>query len=134
MLGRYRDACAVQRALLNLSELASTLTEMSEFYPAIHSLVNQYLPADNFYLVLLDAMSGHFRLEYFSDEKDQLDAAGIDSEVFANGLTGYVARQKKYLLCDAELFQQLLKRGGRSSHKVPQASIGWESPYVVVSS
>ncbi|TKL84939.1 GGDEF domain-containing protein, partial [Enterococcus faecium] len=105
--------------MLNLSELASTLTEMSEFYPAIHSLVNQDLPADNFYLVLLDAMSGHFRLEYFSDEKDQLDAAGIDSEVFANGLTGYVARQKKYLLCDAELFQQLLKEGEIQSQGTP---------------
>ncbi len=119
LLGRYRDACAVQRALLNLSELASTLTEMSEFYPAIHSLVNQYLPADNFYLVLLDAMSGHFRLEYFSDEKDQLDAADIDSEVFANGLTGYVARQKKYLLCDVALFQQLLQAGEIQSQGTP---------------
>ena len=119
LLGRYRDACAVQRALLNLSELASTLTEMTEFYPAIHSLVNQYLKADNFYLVLLDASTGEFRLEYISDEKDQLDAAGMDSEVFAHGLTGYVARQKKYLLCDEQLFQQLLHTGQISSQGTP---------------
>ncbi len=119
LLGRYRDACAVQRALLNLSELASTLTEMSEFYPAIHSLVNQYLQADNFYLVLYDGSSGEFQLEYISDEKDQLDAMALNSAAFANGLTGYVARQKKYLLCDEQLFQTLLESGEIQSQGTP---------------
>lgn len=119
LLGRYRDACAVQRALLNLSELASTLTEMTEFYPAIHSLVNQYLKADNFYLVLFDANSGEFKLEYISDEKDQLDSAAMNSAAFANGLTGYVARQKKYLLCDEQLFQTLIAAGEIQSQGTP---------------
>lgn len=111
LLSRYRDACAVQLALLNLSELASTLAEMTEFYPAIHSLINEYLPADNFYVVLFDAEQGEYNLEYFSDEKDQLTPAQTDSELFAQGLTGFVARHKKHLLCDEALFQQLLQQG-----------------------
>ena len=119
LLERYRLAYAVQKALLNLSELASTLSDMSEFYPAIHQLLNQYLRADNFYVVLVDHETGVFSLEYFADEKDQLDINDVSAADFANGLTGYVVRTKQMLLCDEQRFQQLLEQGDIQSQGTP---------------
>ena len=119
LLERYRLACAVQRALLNLSELASTLSDMAEFYPAIHTLLNHYLPADNFYVVLTDHDSGQISLEYFADEKDQISAADLSPEDFASGLTGYVVRSRQPLLCDEHRFMQLIASGDIQSQGTP---------------
>ncbi len=119
LLARYRLACAVQRALLNLSELASTLSDMAEFYPAIHSLLNHYLPADNFYVVLTDHDSGQISLEYFADEKDQLSPNDLSPEDFASGLTGYVVRTRQPLLCDEQRFMQLIASGDIQSQGTP---------------
>jgi GAF domain-containing protein len=111
LIERYRLAQSVQLALLNLSELAGTLSDMNEFYPAIHSLVNKHLAADNFYVVLYDAQYNHFSVEYYADEKDPIEGSGFASEVFLHGLTGYVARTKKALLCDEQMFADLLAKG-----------------------
>ena len=119
LLERYRLAYAVQKALLNLSELASTLSDMSEFYPAIHQLLNQYLRADNFYVVLVDPETGMLSLEYFADEKDRLDTNELSEADFVNGLTGYVVRTKQMLLCDEVRFQQLLEQGDIRSQGTP---------------
>lgn len=119
LLERYRLAYTVQKALLNLSELASTLSDMSEFYPAIHQLLKQHLRADNFYVVLVDHETGVFSLEYFADEKDQLDTNDLSAADFVNGLTGYVVRTKKMLLCDEQRFQQLLQQGDIRSQGTP---------------
>lgn len=111
LIEHYRLAHSVQLALLNLSELAGTLSDMSEFYPAIHSLVNQHLAADNFYVVLFDAQDSQFSVEYYADEKDPIDSRGFTSDMFLHGLTGYVARHKQALLCDEQLFSELLTKG-----------------------
>ena len=111
LLKKYQLAYAVQQALLNLSELASTLTDMAQFYPKIHSLVNQHLAADNFFVVLVDQPSGRFQVEYYADEMDSLDAGQLDPADFAKGMTGYVCRTGQPLLCDADKFRQLIAAG-----------------------
>lgn len=119
LLKKYQLAYAVQQALLKLSELASTLTDMAQFYPQIHHLVNQHLAADNFFVVLLDPPSGRFNVEYYADEKDCLDATILDAADFGRGMTGYVCRTGKPLLCDAEKFQQLIESGEIESQGTP---------------
>ncbi len=119
LLKKYQLAYAVQQALLKLSELASTLTDMAQFYPQIHHLVNQHLAADNFFVVLLDPPTGRFNVEYYADEKDCLDDASIDPADFARGMTGYVCRTGQPLLCDAQKFQQLIDAGEIESQGTP---------------
>lgn len=119
LLKKYQLAYAVQQALLKLSELASTLTDMAQFYPQIHQLVNQHLAADNFFVVLLDPPTGRFHLEYFADEKDCLDAPDLDPADFARGMTGYVCRTGQPLLCDAEKFRQLIAAGDIEAQGTP---------------
>ncbi len=119
LLKKYQLAYAVQQALLKLSELASTLTDMAQFYPQIHHLVNQHLAADNFFVVLLDPSTGRFNVEYYADEKDCLDDASIDPADFARGMTGYVCRTGEPLLCDVQKFQQLIDAGEIESQGTP---------------
>ncbi len=106
----YKQAYIIQGALLKLSELASGIKDMREFYPAIHRLLNQQLKADNFYVVLCE-QEQHFSLEYFADEKDQHVLLDAPSEAFASGLTGYVARTKRALLCDQKAYRRLVEAG-----------------------
>lgn len=106
----YKQAYIIQGALLKLSELASGIKDMREFYPAIHRLLNQQLKADNFYVVLCD-QNQQFLLEYFADEKDQQILVDAPSEAFASGLTGYVARTKQALSCDQAEYRRLVETG-----------------------
>ncbi len=106
----YKQAYIIQGALLKLSELASGIKDMREFYPAIHRLLNQQLKADNFYVVLCD-QEQQFSLEYFADEKDQQVLLDAPSNAFASGLTGYVARTKQALLCDQKEYRRLVETG-----------------------
>ena len=115
---RFKQAYLVQGALLKLSELASTISDMREFYPAIHNMVSELLHAENFYVVLYDHASEQYLPQYFSDEKDQQIIAQVPSSAFSSGLTGYVVRTGQPLLCDTNLFEQLIHDG----HIQPQGS------------
>lgn len=108
---RYKQAYITQGALLTLSELASTISDMREFYPAIHKMVSELLHAENFYVVFYDSQTDHYTPQYFSDEKDQQLIAKVPSSAFSSGLTGYVARTGQPLLCDTEQFERLIQAG-----------------------
>ncbi|OYW95643.1 MAG: hypothetical protein B7Z18_03255, partial [Alishewanella sp. 32-51-5] len=77
LIERYKEAYTIQGALLQLSELASSISDMAEFYPAIHKMVSEQLHAENFYVVLYDTETGQYSLQYFSDEKDQQLIASV---------------------------------------------------------
>lgn len=108
---RYKEAYTIQGALLQLSELASNISDMNDFYPAIHKMVSEQLHAENFYIVLYSAESDEYRLQYFSDQKDQQLISSIPTSAFARGLTGYVARSQQPLLCDSAQFAELIRSG-----------------------
>lgn len=94
LLSRYKEAYTIQGALLQLSELASHISDMADFYPAIHKMVSEQLHAENFYVVLYDNLTEDYRLQYFSDEKDQQLIRSVPNSAFSRGLTGYVVRQQ----------------------------------------
>lgn len=116
---RYKQAYITQGALLRLSELASTISDMRDFYPAIHKMVSELLHAENFYVVFYDNDSQLYSPQYFSDEKDQQIIAQVPSSAFSSGLTGYVVRTGKPLLCDSQQFEQLIAAGHIQSQGSP---------------
>jgi diguanylate cyclase (GGDEF)-like protein len=118
---RYKQAYITQGALLRLSELASTISDMQEFYPAIHHMVSELLHAENFYVVFYDSASQIYSPQYFSDEKDQQVITEFPSSAFSTGLTGYVARTSLPLMCDNAQFDRLLADGHIQSQGSPCA-------------
>ncbi|WP_019677443.1 sensor domain-containing diguanylate cyclase [Arsukibacterium perlucidum] len=111
LVSRYKQAYTIQGALLKLSELASTISDMREFYPAIHKMVSELLHAENFYVVLYDTSTKQYQLQYFSDEKDQQYIKQVPSTAFSSGLTGYVTKTGKPLLCDRDQFNAMIANG-----------------------
>ena len=114
---RYKQAYITQGALLRLSELASTISDMRDFYPAIHQMVSELLHAENFYVVFYDSQTGQYSPQYFSDEKDQQLIAQVPSSAFSSGLTGYVARSGQPLPAQ-DLIQW--SRQHMANYKVPR--------------
>ena len=111
LVARYKHTKSVQSALLQLSELASSVTDMTVFYSAMHGVVGQLLHAENFYVVLVDPQTDLFSPVYFSDQVDTIDVKKLDSKVFERGLTGYVYRSGKSLLCDQAKLEQMAEEG-----------------------
>ena len=119
LLKRYRLAYQVQSALLNLSELASHLSDMKDFYPAIHQLVQQQLHADNFYVALLDQHTGQLQLSYYMDEHHPADLALPNASKLMQGLTGYVLQQQRPLLLDSTAIAELVSSGAITAQGEP---------------
>ncbi len=88
---------------------------MESFYQGMHLHLQQLIPADNFYISLLDAQRQHLELPFFSDEKDshpsELYPEQELSEILMQGLTGYVLRTAKPLLCDERKAEELAAAG-----------------------
>lgn len=116
LLALYKHNKSVQNAMLQLSELASTVTDMSLFYTAIHGVVGQLLRAENFYVVLVDEQTRLFTPVYFSDQTDSTSIDDLESDMFKEGLTGYVFRNGKSLLCDEKQAERMAERGDIVAH------------------
>ena len=75
----------MQDALIQLSEKASTVSELTLLYPAIHQILSSYLPSKNFYVVLINETSQKLELNYFIDEKDGITVPLTEDNHFDNG-------------------------------------------------
>ena len=111
LVARYKHTKSVQYALLQLSELASTVTDMDTFYAAMHGVIGKLLHAENFYVVLVDSQTDRYTPVYFSDKEDFAVLEQLSSSVFSQGLTGYVYRTGKSLLCDLDDVKALAAKG-----------------------
>jgi hypothetical protein len=95
LLKKYKHAYHLHNALIQLSEQASTVAELTLLYPAIHDILQKYVPSKSFYVVLVDPQSQQLELSYFSDEKDGIAVPLNRDNNFEEGATGYVFKQGK---------------------------------------
>ena len=49
LLQQYKQSHHLQNALLQLSEQASTVAELTLLYPAIHEILQDFIPSKNFF-------------------------------------------------------------------------------------
>lgn len=95
LLKKYKHAYHLHNALIQLSEQASSVAELNLLYPAIHDILQKYLPSKSFYVVLVNPQSQQLELSYFSDEKDGISVPLKQENNFIDGATGYVFKQGK---------------------------------------
>ena len=110
----------VDTALYRIAQAASTVTDMQEFYAAMHGIVGELMDASNFYIALYDEDRQMINFPYFVDEVD-LDVP--DPNVWepfgvgnARGTTAYLLRTSRPLLLEVP---------GNSPSSRPRAS--WSS-------
>jgi len=109
----YRDnseqkqAEALHSALYRITQKTSTAEDLQQFYFAVHSIVGELMYARNFYIALYDPLTQLLSFPYFEDEEDSRPAP----KKLGKGLTEYVLQSGEPLLCNPEVFDELVKRG-----------------------
>lgn len=121
----FRDVSArkreekVREAIYKISEAANTAADLQGLFASIHAIVGELMPAQNFYIALLDQESGMLSFPYFVDEKDEPPSP----RKLKRGLTEYVLRTGEPLLASREVFAQLVERGEVEAIGTP--SVDW---------
>ncbi|MBN1582646.1 MAG: PAS domain S-box protein [Anaerolineae bacterium] len=97
----------VQLALHRISEAAQSAQNLDALFAAIHTIISELMPAQNFYIAFYDEADGFIRFVYHVDEHDPTPPPYRPNK----GLTAYVLRTGKPLLVPPEAYQELLKSG-----------------------
>ncbi|MBW3532563.1 diguanylate cyclase [Shewanella sp. NKUCC06_TVS] len=109
---KYKHAEIIQNALLEISNIATHASSLEEFYVGVHRHLKQLIPADNFFISTLDTHTGELAIPFFADEKDahpaELYPEQSLSTLLQQGLTGYVLRTGKALLCNNDTVNELI--------------------------
>ena len=109
----------VQTSLYKISEATHSAKNLDELYFSIHNIINELMPANNFYIALYDSTSEKLSFPYFVDEYEQ----NPGPQKLGKGLTEYVLRTEKPLLASPKVFDELKKKGEVVSVGPP--SIDW---------
>lgn len=109
---KYKRSEEIQKALFDISELASSVNELSRLYPAIHEIIAGFMPARNFYVAFYEEENAIIDFAYFVDESEDLVKRSIPAEDIKNSLTAYILSSGNYLFLVKENFQQKIEKIG----------------------
>jgi PAS domain S-box-containing protein len=89
----------IRQAVRDISEAVHTAEDLVAFYRHVHEVVSQLMPAQNFYIALLDPETQMIRFGYHVDER----TPHPEPRPLNTGLTGVVLRTGKPLLVGGEM-------------------------------
>lgn len=115
LLNKYRQVKTTQYGLLQLSELASTVTEMTAFYQALETVINTLFNADNFYIVL-QTPAEQLKTAYYDNPKETALFKYLEKNAWKQSLTDLVFQQCRTIHCNAEQRLALVSSGQLASH------------------
>ena len=113
MIGMMQDihdrkqAEILQNAVYRIAQAADTSAGLSDLFKSVHGIIGTVMPAGNFYIALYDREKDLISFPYFVDEADAPPAPVKPGK----GLTEYVIRTGKSLLCDEAMDRILRGRG-----------------------
>ncbi|HTX79708.1 MAG TPA: diguanylate cyclase [Longilinea sp.] len=99
---------ALQEADYKIAIAAETTSSLNDLYPQIHQIISSVMPAENFYITLYDEIRNLLSFPYFRDEADVPFIGELEP---GKGLTAYVLRTGKSLLCTQAVHDDLERRG-----------------------
>ena len=101
---KYKRSESIQKSLFDISELASSVNELSRLYPALHEIVGGFMPARNFYVAFLEEDNSIIDFAYFVDEFEKLEHQQQPAGDLENSLTSYILRTGNHLFLTKETF------------------------------
>ncbi len=114
-----RRSEVVQQAVYRIAEAANTAEGLESLLRAVHHIVGELMPAENFFVALYDPTAGLLTFPYFVDQVDTADAPRPPLP----GLTEYVLRTGRPLLGTPEAVAALERYGEVELVGVP--SVDW---------
>lgn len=106
-ISAHKKAEKVQAALYRISEAAQTAPSLEQLFPLMHAVIRELMPADNFYIALLNNSGDRIEFPYFVDQFDNLPSF----KEMGKGMTEYVLRTGKPLLALPSTYKELEKAG-----------------------
>jgi diguanylate cyclase (GGDEF)-like protein len=103
---KYKRSESIQKSLFDISELASSINELSSLYPAIHGIVAGFMSAQNFFVAFYEEEKEIIDFVYFVDEFDEHVVSQISADDLKNSLTGYILRTGNHLFLTQETYRQ----------------------------
>ncbi|MBE3125293.1 MAG: PAS domain S-box protein [Acidobacteria bacterium] len=102
-----KQAEILQNAVYRIAQAADTSAGLSDLFKSVHGIIGTVMPTGNFYIALYDREKDLISFPYFVDEADAPPAPVKPGK----GLTEYVIRTGKSLLCDEAMDGILRGRG-----------------------
>ncbi len=109
----------IQAAIYKISQSANQAEDLDQLYFLIHQVLQELMPADNFFIALMDNEQDLLSFPYFVD---QLDTPPPPQKP-GRGLTEYVLRTGKTVLVNPEVFNLLVEENEVES--VGSPSVDW---------
>jgi PAS domain S-box-containing protein/putative nucleotidyltransferase with HDIG domain len=97
----------LQTAVYRIAQAADTSAGLGDLFKSVHGIIGTVMPAGNFYIALYDEALQLISFPYFVDEEDVPPPPMKPGK----GLTEYVIRTGRSLLCDEETDRVLRGRG-----------------------
>ncbi|QJR81045.1 EAL domain-containing protein [Alteromonas pelagimontana] len=122
---KYKRAERVQKALFDISELASSVSNLSRLYSAIHEIIGDFMIADNFFVAFYERDVNLVNFAYFVDEFDEQAINQVPAEQLMDGITGYILRTGHHVFLPKEktaTFEQ--ETGVRVVGSIPHHFLG----------
>ncbi len=113
MIGMMQDihdqkqAGLLQNAVYRIAQAAETSAGLDELFKSVHGIIGTVMPAGNFYIAQYDDEKDLISFPYFVDEVDAQPTPVKPRK----GLTEYVIRTGRPLLCDEATDMELRGRG-----------------------
>lgn len=104
---RKQDAIQ-QDAVYRIAQAALASESLEDLFASLHMIISEVMPAGNFYLAIYDSANNLLEFPYYVDE---FDNPPIEPAKLGHGLTEYVIRSGKSLLCTQEKFDELKAKG-----------------------
>jgi PAS domain S-box-containing protein len=102
-----KHAEVLQKVVYKISQAADQSKSLDDLYLEVHKLIGTVMPASNFYIALYDDKADVVSFPYFVDEIDSPFPPQKDRK----GLTEYVIRTGKSLMCDEATDRELRDLG-----------------------
>ncbi len=96
----------LQNCLYRIAEAVDASPQLDDLYRAVHNIIGEVMPANNFYIALHNEDEDLLHFPYFVDDVD------IPSPPMkpGKGVTAYVLHTGQSLLCSEEIFEELARQ------------------------
>ncbi len=111
------QADTLQRTIYEVARASASSITLEELFAEIHRIVSQAIDAKNFFIALYDDATDIVSFPYFVDEVDTVSPPGKPG----HGLTDYILRTGKSVLCDDAVTAELARLGEADIVGVPSA-------------
>jgi diguanylate cyclase (GGDEF)-like protein/PAS domain S-box-containing protein len=113
-----KQAEALQEAVYRIASATETTHSLDELYPQIHQIILSVMPAESFYITLYDELHNTLQFPY---NTDTIDKPFVEQVQGGKGITTYVLKTGKSLLCTKAVHEELERRGEVMFVGVPAA-------------